>query len=323
MNRFLKALSLTAIFAFAASCNKDDSTSAPPPRDYGVQYNGTDKALIETFLKTHYVLLDPETLDATFPEKTADITEPAIWDHPLLKSKIVKRDDVDYTLYYLMFREGVGDKPTMADNINFTFRGTLLNGTQFDYRENVSTEVPLSGLVPGWWDVLNEFGAGIYQNTNPGDPASFTDYGAGAMFLPSGLAFFNGVRPLVSAYSCTVFTFQLMDVTYTDVDGDGILNKYEVKAGINPDTNRPYTVEETDTDGDDIPDYLDTDDDGDGRTTKEELRKPVDPDNPNVVSYYTYEDMYPDGVFDAVTFSCSGTGTVPKYLDNSCKGGRE
>ena len=316
MNRFLKVFSLIALTTFFASCGNDDDVKVAPPRDYGVQY-ASDKDSVEVFLKNHYVVLNTETFNATFPA-LADYTgtEPAplsIWDqteYPLRNIKTT-RNEVEYTVYYLSFRDGVNDSPTMADNINFTYRGMLFDGTQFDYRENSTSESPLFQLVPGWLDVLPLFKSGNYVDNNDGNPASFTDYGAGAMFLPSGLAYFNAVPPgnLVGSYACMVFTFQLLDVTYTDIDGDGILNKDEVATpGGSP--------EFYDTDGDEIPNYLDTDDDNDGRLTKDELRKPG-----TIKEFYTYADLFKEDGTLKEEFKCSPSSIFPKYLDDTCKGG--
>lgn len=318
MNRILKAFSLIALITFFASCKKDDDANVAPPRDYGVQY-ASDKDSIETFLKTHSIDLNTMTMDATFPLINKDNTDPSIWtqtEYPLKNIKVT-RNDVEYTVYYLSFREGVKDSPTLGDNINFTYRGTIFDGTQFDFRQYSSTEIPVYGLIPGWWDIMPLFKSGIYVEGNEGEPAAFTDFGAGAMFLPSGLAYFNASPGgLVPTYACMAFTFQLLDVTYTDLDSDGILNKNEVaKPGD--------SVEYNDTDGDETPNYLDSDDDGDGRLTKDELRIKG---QTNV--FYKYEDIFdasgvmkPEPDPTKTTYTCSVGATVPSYLDASCKGG--
>ncbi len=309
MNRFLKAFSLIAIITFFASCKNDDDTKVVPPRDYGVQY-ASDKDSIEKFLKTHYIDLNETTLDATFPEIIDGVTEASIWDqtvYPLQNVKVT-RNDVEYTVYYLSFREGVNDAPTLGDNINVTYRGAIFDGTQFDYRPNTEDVFAVYALVPGWWDIMPKFKSGNYVDDGiGGNPATFTDFGAGAMFLPSGLAYFNQTpNNLVPSYACMAFTFQLMDVTYTDLDGDGILNKDETVPGT--------SIEYFDTDGDETPDYLDTDDDGDGRFTKDELRKPG-----TTNQYYTYAELFNEDGTVKDEFKCSPSATKPKYLDPACK----
>lgn len=318
MKRFLKVFGLLSIIVFFASCKSDDDAKVAPPRDYGVQY-AEDKVKIEEFLKKHYFKLDAGTLDATFHEIPKGGIQISIWEqteYPLQNIK-VKRNDIEYTVYYLNFREGLGEQPTMADNITVNYRGTLLDGTQFDYRPIAGTEFSLYSVVAkGWQDIIPLFKSGIYSETEPGEPAAYTDYGAGAMFLPSGLAYFNTAPPgnLVAPYASMIFTFQLMDVTYTDIDADGILNKDETVPGTK--------IQDYDTDGDKIPNYLDVDDDNDGRLTKDELRKAG-----TTNEYYTYAEMFDEPgkmkpeLPGKLTYTCRAGATVPSYLDAACKGG--
>jgi len=275
MNRILKAFSLLSLIVLSTGCGSDDDNDIAPPRDYGVQYTA-EKVLIEDYLKSHYVTVNTETFEATF-DSIKSTGNPSIWDqteYPL-QSKTVTKNDVVYTLYYLSFREGVNESPTAGDSALLTYRGTLLNDKQFEYQPVTSVYSPFPSFqVLGFPEIIPLFKSGNYVDV-PGQPAGFTDYGAGAMFVPSGLAYFNGSPSnLVPAYSPMIFTFQLLAVRYTDYDNDGVLNRYEVKEGINPATGVLYTVLDTDTDGDEIPDYLDSDDDGDGRLTRDEIRKP-------------------------------------------------
>jgi len=298
MNRYIKAFSLLSLITLFAACKKDDGPNIAPPRDYNVQY-ATEKVEIENFLKMHYMTVDPVTWDATFTAIPEGGDQVSVWDqtdYPL-QHKMVNSNDVDYTVYYITFTEGVGEQPTRADNVLVSYRGTLLNGTQFDYVPFPQTASSLRGTILGWQEIIPFFKAGEYINV-PGspDPASYQNYGAGAMFLPSGLAYYNSVPSgLVSAYSSMVFTFKLYDQEYTDADGDGILNKDETVPGVD--------IADYDTDGDGTPNYLDTDDDGDGYLTKDERRIP----NTSPAQYYE---------FDAIP-TCEG-GTLKKHLDPAC-----
>ncbi|PZR11661.1 MAG: hypothetical protein DI539_20600, partial [Flavobacterium psychrophilum] len=294
MKRFLKAFSLIAFIAVFASCKKDDDATVAPPRDFTVQNNADTDSIVK-FLKTHYIVLDQTTYDATFPEITDGVTEPSIWDNTTypLKSTVVHRNDIDYTVYYLNFRQGVGDAPSGVDDITVNYRGTLLDGTQFDYRPITGEGFSLNDVVAkGWQDILPLFNGGTYVDGGAGEPATFTDFGAGAMFLPSGLAYFNSSpKSIVPVYSCMVFTFQLFDVTYTDLDGDKILNKDEFDWTKNEETGewQKIPVVFSDTDGDGIPNYADADDDGDGFLTIDEIRKVVN-GLPSANEYYTYDE---------------------------------
>lgn len=297
MNRILKAFGLLSLIAVFTACKKDDGANVPPPRDYAVQY-ATEKVDIENYLKSHYMTVDPVTFDvvfATIPEGGPQIS---IWDqtdYPL-QNKIVNSNNVDYTVYYITLNEGVGESPTRADNVLTAYRGELLDGTQFDYTPYPQNQSSLMSSIEGWQEIIPLFKSGEYIDIpNDPNPASFQNFGAGIMFLPSGLGYYNSSRGLISAYDSLIFTFKLYDLEYTDLDNDGILNKDETEPGID--------LNDYDTDGDETPNYLDIDDDGDGYLTKDEIKIP----DSNPVEYYQ---------FDAIP-TCNG-GTLKKHLDPSC-----
>jgi hypothetical protein len=295
MKRNLRFLSLFAAIFMVMSCKNDDDTSIAPPRPYDEQYI-VEKPLIEEYLKTHYI----ESVDADFNVEIDTLTIPAeqtsIWDQTVypLQNKQVSIDDVEMTLYYIVLNEGVGKQPTRADNVLTAYRGTTLEGTQFDYNPFPQTYPSLAGTILGWQEIIPLFKGGEYID-EPGspDPANFQNYGAGVMFIPSAFGYYNSAQVNIPAYSPLVFSFKLFDVTYADSDGDGILNKDETIEGVD--------IADYDTDSDDIPNYLDTDDDGDGYTTRQEIEDPL------TGEAYDFEDIPP----------CEG-GTVKKYLDPAC-----
>jgi FKBP-type peptidyl-prolyl cis-trans isomerase FkpA len=350
MNRFLKVFSLVAIIAlltFFAACGSDDDVKIAPPRDFTAQ-NTADMDSINKFLDTHYIVLNETTLEATFPEITEGVTELSIRAQQVypLKSKVVRRNGINYEIFYLTFRQGVSDAPCGVDYVTINYRGTLLDGTQFDYSPVVGGGISLDKAVSGWQDIIPLFNSGTFVSGTEGGQASYIDFGAGAMFLPSGLAYFNGTPSnLVPAYSPLVFSFQLFDVTYTDIDGDKILNKDEFEwqkekdaqgnVVINPETGLPnwirIDVVFSDTDGDGLPNYADVDDDDDGRLTKDEIRKTDSNGYPLPTEYWTYAEMFmEDGVTVKTDFKCGDDSdrngedqysNVPKYMDSGCKGG--
>ncbi len=59
-------------------------------------------------------------------------------------------------LQYKILRAGSGRKPTDADTVECHYRGTLVNGDEFDssYRTGQPATFPVKGLIPGWIEAL-------------------------------------------------------------------------------------------------------------------------------------------------------------------------
>ena len=305
MKRYFKAFALVSLITLAASCKKDDDSTVPL-RDYTVQY-ATEKADIEDYLHTHYIAGVDEDFNVDLQPIPEGGTQVSIWDqttYPLMSKQVQSIDEDNtplYTVYYLMLQQGTTDQPTRADNVVVSYRGTLLDGTQFDYNPFPSTALSLAATIEGWQEIIPLFKAGTYVDVpDSPDPASFQGYGAGVMFLPSGLAYYSGTpSAVVSAYDSMIFSFKLYSVEYVDSDGDGVLNRYE--------TDGTTDIAHFDTDGDETPDYLDTDDDGDGFLTRAEVMIPntgVGSNNP--IQYYEFEDIP----------TC--TSGIKRHLDASC-----
>lgn len=298
MKRIIYAIAIVAaIGLFSVACKSDDDNNVAPPRDYAVQ-KAVEEKDIEDFLKAHYIEVDPVTMDVTIDSlDTAHTVSIKSQTEFELKHKMVTFAGQEYKVYYLMLREGVGDKPNRGDNVLAAYKGTLLNGTVFDqlpFPQNVSS---LNTAILGWQEIIPEFREGVYSSDNPQNPASFTDYGAGVMFLPSALAYYNTSLMTAPAYSTMIFSFKLYRVEDGDVDGDGLLNKYELSDTDSDPANY-------DTDGDGIPNYRDTDDDNDGILTRVEIT------NQDTDEVYTFENIP----------VCPGGNGKKRHLDPTCDG---
>ena len=59
-------------------------------------------------------------------------------------------------LQYKILKAGTGKKPTDADTVECHYRGTLINGTEFDssYARGQPATFPVSGVIPGWTEAL-------------------------------------------------------------------------------------------------------------------------------------------------------------------------
>ncbi len=59
-------------------------------------------------------------------------------------------------LQYKVIKMGTGRKPKSTDTVMVQYRGTLINGTEFDssYRRGQPATFPVNGVIPGWTEAL-------------------------------------------------------------------------------------------------------------------------------------------------------------------------
>jgi len=59
-------------------------------------------------------------------------------------------------LQYKVIKEGNGNRPQRSDSVNVHYRGTLIDGREFDssYRRGEPTTVRLNGVIKGWQEAL-------------------------------------------------------------------------------------------------------------------------------------------------------------------------
>ncbi len=271
---------LTSVSIISCKNDDDNGPEVIPIRDRGEQAIEDDEALI-TYLQTHFYneedFQNPvegfdyrikfDSIAGSNSDKTPLI------DSDLLTTKTVTRNDVDYTIYILKIREGVGAHPTFADSTFQNYRGELLNQISFDNTANpvwfdhpgTLSQGNTGVFVVGLTEALIEFGGASGFNVNEDNTVTFTDdFGVGAVFLPSGLAYFNLSQGSIPSYSPLIFSFQLYKVNEADHDQDGIPSYLE-------DLDNDRIVANDDSDEDTLPNYLDADDDGDGTLTKDEI----------------------------------------------------
>ncbi|MEZ7495141.1 hypothetical protein QO206_06570 [Leeuwenhoekiella aequorea] len=288
-NVFMAVFSLLIL----ASCsNDDDSVEVTPPRDRG-EVELESQANLKAYLSTHFYNYEEfEAEDEGFDYKIVfdTISGDNADKTPLLSQVIEEKftyQETEYTLYSLIARQGAGIQPTFADSTYVNYQGSVVGGAKFD-----SSTTPiwfdLTQVVFGFANGLSNLKAGTMATENADGSVTFgNDYGIGAVFIPSGLGYFNSSGSGFSSYSDLVFTFDLYRaVADTDDDNDGVPNWKEDING-----NKFLNEVADDTDGDNIPDFLDTDDDGDGTLTRDEIVINAD-------GTVTYTDSNNDGTPD-------------------------
>ncbi|HOX25365.1 MAG TPA: FKBP-type peptidyl-prolyl cis-trans isomerase [Candidatus Krumholzibacteria bacterium] len=96
-------------------------------------------------------------------------------------------------LQYEVLQEGAGARPVATDTVKVNYRGTLIDGTQFDssYDRGEPISFPLNRVIPGWTEGLQLMSVGSkYKFFIPGSLA-YGERGAGADIGPNATLIFE------------------------------------------------------------------------------------------------------------------------------------
>jgi FKBP-type peptidyl-prolyl cis-trans isomerase len=96
-------------------------------------------------------------------------------------------------LQYKVITEGTGPRPLESDTVKVHYRGTLLDGNEFDssYKRNEPAVFPLKGVIKGWTEALQLMKVGSkYQIFLPSSLA-YGEQGAGQVIGPNATLIFE------------------------------------------------------------------------------------------------------------------------------------
>jgi FKBP-type peptidyl-prolyl cis-trans isomerase len=101
-------------------------------------------------------------------------------------------------LQYKVVKEGTGPQPKASDKVKVHYKGTLLDGTEFDssYKRNQPAEFPLQGVIKGWTEGIPLMKTG----------STYTFY------IPAELAYGPQGRPGIPGNSVLTFDVELLEI---------------------------------------------------------------------------------------------------------------
>ena len=104
----------------------------------------------------------------------------------------------DSGLIYREERPGAGASPKDSDTVRVNYRGTLVDGTEFDssYKRNEPAQFPLNGVIKCWTEGLQKMKVG----------------GKATLVCPSDLAYGDQGRPSIPGGATLVFEVELLDI---------------------------------------------------------------------------------------------------------------
>src|SRR6202030_1735292 len=102
-------------------------------------------------------------------------------------------------LQYKILKEGTGPKPSATDSVVCNYRGTLLDGTEFDssYKRGQPATFPVSGVIKGWTEAVQRMPVGSKWQ----------------LFVPADLAYGNrGAGPDIGPNATLIFEVELLSI---------------------------------------------------------------------------------------------------------------
>lgn len=96
-------------------------------------------------------------------------------------------------LQYKVIAAGKGDKPKETDTVTVNYRGTLIDGAEFDssYKRNEPATFPVKGVISGWTEALQLMQTGSkWQLVVPAN-LGYGERGAGASIGPNAALIFE------------------------------------------------------------------------------------------------------------------------------------
>jgi len=96
-------------------------------------------------------------------------------------------------LQYKILATGSGQPPTASDYVTVNYRGTLIDGTEFDssYKHNQATTFQLTGLISGWKEALELMKPGSKWQLFVPPHLAYGKKGAGQLIQPNATLIFE------------------------------------------------------------------------------------------------------------------------------------
>ena len=96
-------------------------------------------------------------------------------------------------LQYQVLKEGKGEKPKASDTVKANYKGTLINGTEFDNSEKRGEPAtfPLQNVIPGWTEALQLMPVGSKWRLFIPSDLGYGERGAGNLIGPNSTLIFD------------------------------------------------------------------------------------------------------------------------------------
>ncbi|HMK42812.1 MAG TPA: FKBP-type peptidyl-prolyl cis-trans isomerase [Dissulfurispiraceae bacterium] len=143
-----------------------------------------------------------QTVRAKQAEEMKKMAEKNLKESEAFLAENKKREGVVTTasgLQYKVMTAGTGKQPQLTDKVKVHYRGTLLDGTEFDssIQRGEPAVFPVNGVIPGWQEVLQLMKVGGKLQTA----------------IPPALAYGErGVPPVIGPNQVLLFDVELLEI---------------------------------------------------------------------------------------------------------------
>ncbi|MGK2862879.1 MAG: FKBP-type peptidyl-prolyl cis-trans isomerase [Chitinophagaceae bacterium] len=150
-------------------------------------------------------ILDEETCNTVVTKMMTSMQEtkskPTIESGKAFLAKNKTRPEIKTTasgIQYEVITEGTGLKPLAKDSVTVNYRGTLIDGTEFDnsYTRGEPITFPLNRVIPGWTEGLQLMSVGSKYK----------------LYIPYTLAYGSNDQGPIPGGSTLIFEVELLDV---------------------------------------------------------------------------------------------------------------
>ena len=143
-----------------------------------------------------------ERVQATIADKQSKAAEESKAKGKAFLEENANKEGVKSTesgLQYKVIEEGEeGVKPTAEDTVRVHYRGTLIDGTEFDssYKRDQPIDFGVTGVIPGWTEALQMMNKGAKWE----------------LYIPSDLAYGERDLGTIPPHSVLIFEVELLDI---------------------------------------------------------------------------------------------------------------
>jgi FKBP-type peptidyl-prolyl cis-trans isomerase len=99
-------------------------------------------------------------------------------------------------LQYKILTAGTGPKPAATDTVSCNYKGTFIDGKEFDSSKGTPISFGVTGVIKGWTEALQLMPVGSKWQ----------------LFIPSDLAYGDGGRPGIPPGSTLLFDVELVSI---------------------------------------------------------------------------------------------------------------